>query len=195
MREGAALTMDGIAAMVGELLAALALEDVVLVGNDTGGALAQVVATSTPERLGALVLTSCDAFEHFPPPILKPFIAAAKAGPAYDPAIQPLRTRFGRKRGLGALAHADIDKLVSEWVEPALTDRRVRGDLRRGASRHRSTGRRRSTLRRGCRDSPSRRWSPGPPTTSSSRSRMAGGWPKPYPIVGSKRSKTRERSR
>jgi pimeloyl-ACP methyl ester carboxylesterase len=131
MRDDAALTMEGIAAMVGELLDALALEDVVLVGNDTGGAIAQLVATSTPQRLGALVLTSCDAFEHFPPPILRPLIAAAKAGPAFGAAIQPLRTRFGRKRGFGALAHADIDDLVVEWVAPALTDRRVRNDLRR----------------------------------------------------------------
>lgn len=131
MREDADLTMEGIAAMVGELLDELALEDIVLVGNDTGGAIAQLVATGTPERLGALVLTSCDAFEHFPPPILKPLIAAAKAGPAYGAAIQPLRTRFGRKRGFGALAHADIDHLVAEWVEPALSNRRVRNDLRR----------------------------------------------------------------
>jgi pimeloyl-ACP methyl ester carboxylesterase len=131
MGGGAELTMEGVAAMVGEMLDALALEDVVLVGNDTGGAIAQLVATSTPARLGALVLTSCDAFEHFPPPILKPLIAAAKAGPAYDLAIQPLRTRFGRKRGFGALAHADIDDLVVEWVKPALTNRRVRSDLRR----------------------------------------------------------------
>ncbi|MGB0098401.1 MAG: alpha/beta hydrolase [Solirubrobacteraceae bacterium] len=131
MRKDAELTMEGIAAIVGELLDALALEDVTLVGNDTGGAIAQLVATSMPERLGALVLTSCDAFEHFPPPILKPFIAAAKAGPVYDAAIQPLRTRFGRRRGFGALAHADIDDLVAEWVEPALSDRRVRNDLRR----------------------------------------------------------------
>jgi len=131
MRPDAELTMESIAAMVAELLEALALEDVVLVGNDTGGAVAQLVATSTPERLGALVLTGCDAFEHFPPPILKPFIAAAKAGPAFDAAIQPLRTAFGRKRAFGALAHADIDALVAEWVEPALTDRRVRNDLRR----------------------------------------------------------------
>jgi hypothetical protein len=131
MGEQAELTMEGIAAMVGELLDALGLQDVVLVGNDTGGAIAQLVATSTPERLGALVLTSCDAFEHFPPPILKPFIATAKAGPAFDAAIQPLRTRFGRKRGFGALAHADIDDLAAEWVKPALTDRRVRSDLRR----------------------------------------------------------------
>ena len=131
MREGAELTMEGIAAIVGELLHALALEDVVLVGNDTGGAIAQLVATSAPERLGALVLTSCDAFEHFPPPILKPIIAGAKFPPAFHAALQPMRTRFGRKRGFGALAHADIDDLVAEWVEPALTNRRVRSDLRR----------------------------------------------------------------
>jgi pimeloyl-ACP methyl ester carboxylesterase len=131
MREDADLTMEGIAAMVGELLDALALEDVVLVGNDTGGAIAQLVATTTPDRLGALVLTSCDAFEHFPPPILKPFISAAKAGPAYDAALQPLRTKFGRNRGFGALAHADIEDLVKAWVEPALSNRRVRKDLRR----------------------------------------------------------------
>jgi len=131
MREGADLTMEGIAAMVGELFGALELDDVVLVGNDTGGAISQIVATSHPERLGALVLTSCDAFEHFPPPILKPFIAAAKLPATFLAAAQPLRTKFGRKRAYGALAHADIDGLVVEWLKPALTDKRVREDLRR----------------------------------------------------------------
>jgi pimeloyl-ACP methyl ester carboxylesterase len=131
MRDGAAPTMEGVAAMVGELLQALGLEDVVLVGNDTGGALAQVVAASPPDRLGALVLTSCDAFEHFPPPILKPLIAAAKFAPAFRAAIQPLRTRTARRQAYGALAHADIDYLASEWVRPALSDAKVREDLRR----------------------------------------------------------------
>lgn len=131
MRPDAELTIEAIAAMVGELLDELSLEDVVLVGNDTGGAIAQVVATTTPTRLGGLVLTSCDAFEHFPPPILKPLIAAAKFTPAFWTALQPMRTRIGRKRGYGALAHADIDELVSDWVNPALSDRAVREDLRR----------------------------------------------------------------
>ena len=131
MNEGADLSMEGVAATVAELLEALDLDDVVLVGNDTGGAIAQLVAVGTPERLGALVLTSCDAFEHFPPPILKPLIAAAKVPPAFAAALQPMRTRFGRKRAYGALAHADIDHLASEWIEPALTDSRVREDLRR----------------------------------------------------------------
>jgi pimeloyl-ACP methyl ester carboxylesterase len=131
MREHAELTMEGIAAIVGEFLDSLGLEDVVLVGNDTGGALAQILATTAPQRLGALVLTSCDAFEHFPPPILKPFIAAAKARPAFLAALQPLRTQLGRQRAYGALAHADIDRLAAEWLKPALSDHRVRSDLRR----------------------------------------------------------------
>jgi hypothetical protein len=130
MLRGAELTMESIAAIVGELLEALELTDVVLVGNDTGGAIAQIVATTTPARLGALVLTSCDAFEHFPPPILKPFIAAAKFPSAFRAATLPLRTRLGRKQAYGALAHADIDPLVIEWLGPALTDRRIREDLR-----------------------------------------------------------------
>ena len=131
MRSEADLSMEGVAATVAEFLEALELDDVVLVGNDTGGAIAQLVAVDAPDRLGALVLTSCDAFEHFPPPILKPLIAAAKVPPAFAAALQPMRTRLGRKRAYGALAHADIDHLASEWIEPALTDAGVREDLRR----------------------------------------------------------------
>jgi pimeloyl-ACP methyl ester carboxylesterase len=131
MRGDAELTMEGISAMIGEFLEVLRLDDVVLVGNDTGGALAQILATTSPERLGALVLTSCDAFEHFPPPILKPLIAAAKAGPAFTAALQPLRTRIGRQRAYGGLAYADIDPLASEWLEAPLHDNRIRADLRR----------------------------------------------------------------
>ncbi len=123
--------METIAAMVAELLEALGLEDVVLVGNDTGGAIAQITATTVPERLGALVLTSCDAFEHFPPPILKPFIAAARFAPAFRAALQPMRTRVGRRQAYGALAHTDIDGLAADWVRPALVDHRIRTDLRR----------------------------------------------------------------
>ncbi len=130
MREDAEVTIEAIAAMVGELLDALSLEDVVLVGNDTGGVIAQVVATTKPERIGALVLTSCDAFEHFPPPILKPFIAAAKFPPAFWAALQPMRTRFGRQRAYGALAHTDIDHLASEWLKPTLRNGAIRKDLR-----------------------------------------------------------------
>jgi pimeloyl-ACP methyl ester carboxylesterase len=131
LRQDAELTIEAIAAMVGEVLDEMSLQNVLLVGNDTGGAIAQVVATTAPGRIGGLVLTSCDAFEHFPPPILKPAIAAAKFASTFRAGLQPMRTRFGRNRAYGALAHADIDGLAVEWVKPALGDRGVREDLRR----------------------------------------------------------------
>ena len=48
MREGAELTMEGIAGLVAEFVEALELDDVVLVGNDSGGAIAQLVAVTAP---------------------------------------------------------------------------------------------------------------------------------------------------
>jgi len=78
------------------------------------------------------VLASCDAFEHFPPGgSFKTLIAAARSAPTFRAVLAPLRTRTVRQRGFGALAHADIDDLVRAWVEPALTNSRVREDLRR----------------------------------------------------------------
>jgi pimeloyl-ACP methyl ester carboxylesterase len=132
MRPEATLTMESVAALVDEFLAALGLDDVVLVGNDTGGAIAQIVAADHGDRVGALVLTSCDAFEHFPPPILKPFIVASRLpGPAFAAAMAPLRTRLGRERAYGALSHRDLDELTREWLAPAFADKGVRRDLRR----------------------------------------------------------------
>jgi pimeloyl-ACP methyl ester carboxylesterase len=141
MHAGAELTMESVAAMVAEFLDALELHDVILIGNDTGGAIAQVVATTAPASLGALVLTSCDAFEHFPPGgTFKTLIAAAKFGTTFRAVIAPLRTKRVRNQGYGQLAHTDIDHLVKEWVKPVLTNTGVREDLRRfTASLHRQT--------------------------------------------------------
>jgi pimeloyl-ACP methyl ester carboxylesterase len=131
MRRSADMTLPGVAAMVDAFLGALDLDDVILVGNDSGGVVSQLVAVHHPARLGALVLTSCDAFEHFPPPILKPFILAAKTRLTFRAATQPMRTAAVRKRAFGALSHHDIDHLVSEWVKPALDDSAVAEDMRR----------------------------------------------------------------
>jgi pimeloyl-ACP methyl ester carboxylesterase len=130
MRPGADRTIFGVAGIVAELLAALDLEDVVLVGNDTGGVVTQLVAVHHPERLGALVLTSCDAFEHFPPPILKPVIMAAKSKALFRTAMKTMRAPVARKRAFDGLAHNDIDALVEGWVRPALDDPAVAEDLR-----------------------------------------------------------------
>jgi pimeloyl-ACP methyl ester carboxylesterase len=131
MGRDADMTMAGVAAMIAEVIDRLDLSEAVLVGNDTGGALAQIVAGTSPERLGGLVLTSCDAFEHFPPPILKPLILASRALPLFRAALSPMGTKFGRGRAYGALAYEDLEKMASLWVRPALSDGAVAEDLRR----------------------------------------------------------------
>jgi pimeloyl-ACP methyl ester carboxylesterase len=130
LRPGADQTITGVAGMVAEVLAALDLEDVVLVGNDTGGVITQLVAVHHRDRLGALVLTSCDAFEHFPPPILKPVLLAAKSKTVFRTAMQAMRAPAARKRAFDGLAHGNIDELTELWVRPAISDPAVAEDLR-----------------------------------------------------------------
>jgi pimeloyl-ACP methyl ester carboxylesterase len=67
LRSDADLSLPGLARIVADFLEALSLEDVVVVANDTGGAIAQWLVGHRAERVGRLVLTSCDAFERFPP--------------------------------------------------------------------------------------------------------------------------------
>jgi pimeloyl-ACP methyl ester carboxylesterase len=133
MRPGADVTPRGIAAIVAGFLEALGLEDVVLVGNDTGGALCQVVAVHHPERLGALVLTNCDAFENFPPSFFKALVAAAKLPGGLKAALAPMRTAKARRSplGYGLLSHGDVDHLARHWVQPVLSQDGVLDDLRR----------------------------------------------------------------
>src|SRR5438270_1754342 len=78
MERDADLSPRGLAALIAELLERLELTDVTLVGNDTGGALCQLVAAHHPVRLARLVLTNCDAFEHFPPPSFRIAVGAMR---------------------------------------------------------------------------------------------------------------------
>src|SRR3954463_1195718 len=78
-RDRSALTPEGIADMLAELMERLELTDVTIVANDTGGALTQLLLTRRPERVGAVVFTPCDAFENFLPPAFRPLQWLAKA--------------------------------------------------------------------------------------------------------------------
>jgi pimeloyl-ACP methyl ester carboxylesterase len=63
-----------------DLCQGLGLDRIDLVGNDTGGAVAQIVAASHPELLRSLVLTNCDTEGNFPPQAFMPVIEAAMRG-------------------------------------------------------------------------------------------------------------------
>jgi pimeloyl-ACP methyl ester carboxylesterase len=133
MNPGADVTPRGVAATIAGFLGALGLDDVVLVGNDTGGALCQVVAVDHPERLGALVLTNCDMYENFPPSFFKSLLVAAKLPAGLKAALQPMRTATARRSplGYGMLSHGDVDHLARGWVQPVFEQPGVLEDLRR----------------------------------------------------------------
>jgi pimeloyl-ACP methyl ester carboxylesterase len=68
------------AIMLRELLDALHIEQVDLVGNDSGGGIAQIFAALHPQRVRTLTLTNCDTHDNWPPEPFKPFLAMAAAG-------------------------------------------------------------------------------------------------------------------
>ena len=115
------------------LLTALGLEDVTLVGNDSGGALCQLVVTMHSERIGRLVLTNCDAFENFLPPMFRylqygahlPGFLEVMARMIGLRALHRLPVTFGR------LSKRPIDpQIVASYLRPALENPLVRRDLR-----------------------------------------------------------------
>jgi pimeloyl-ACP methyl ester carboxylesterase len=67
------------AKMLKEFLDALKIEQVDLVGNDSGGGIAQIFAALYPERVRSLTLTDCDTHDNWPPEAFKPFLAMAAA--------------------------------------------------------------------------------------------------------------------
>lgn len=131
MRPDADLSMGGQARIVGELLDALDLTDVTLVGNDIG--IAQVVAADHPERLGRLVLTSQEAFDNIPPGLPgKVAGLAARVPGGIAIAARSLRlTAFQRQpTTFGWMCNAPLPKdMVRSWTEAPINNRAVRTDL------------------------------------------------------------------
>src|SRR5262249_2068167 len=80
-RPGQDLSLTGLAKVVEDFCAALELTGADLVANDTGGAVAQIVAAHQPQRLATLTLTNCETQGNVPPLAFKPTVWLARAGP------------------------------------------------------------------------------------------------------------------
>jgi pimeloyl-ACP methyl ester carboxylesterase len=135
MGESADLGAHGLATIIASALDRLELDDAILIGCDTGGALTQIVATTRPERLGGIVLCSCDAFEHFPPRLFA-YLKAFTVLPAGTIPVlfASLRLRAPRRMPIafGWLTKRPIDREAEDsYVLPVLTDRGARADLRK----------------------------------------------------------------
>ena len=115
------LSLHGLAAMLDELCGRLGLEQVDLVANDTGGAVAQVFAARYPERIRTLTLTNCDVHDNFPPEAFRPFVELAESGEfgpmvaamAEDPELARSEVGFG-------MGYARPDQLPDEILDSFL---------------------------------------------------------------------------
>ena len=134
MPRDADLRPPALADLIADSLAALKLTDVTLVGNDTGGGLSQIVATRRPERIGALVLTSCDAFENFPPRFFRIVLAPARVPGMIPIGFGALRLRPLRRLPIayGWLTTRPIERDAEDsYVLPVLTRGGIRRDVRK----------------------------------------------------------------
>ncbi|HEU0100957.1 MAG TPA: alpha/beta hydrolase [Mycobacteriales bacterium] len=129
---GADLTPPGLARLLAEVLDALDVPRAHVVGVDTGGALTQLLMAQHRDRVGLVVLTGCDAYEHFPPPLLAvlglPLLRGwpgSVVGLAWGVRLRLVR----RLLVIRPVTHRGVDDaLLRQWTSP-LSTAGVRRDL------------------------------------------------------------------
>jgi pimeloyl-ACP methyl ester carboxylesterase len=132
MRSDADLSERGIVDLVTGAIEALGLDDVTLVGMDTGGAICQFIVTQRPERVGRLVLCSCDYRDNFPPRIFSHLKLMPVLSPLVPLLFAPMRLRVMRRlpNVFGLLSNEQVERAVEDtWILPGLEDRGVRRDV------------------------------------------------------------------
>ncbi len=128
----------GIARQVIAFMRALDLEDVTLVGNDTGGAICQLLLDIDASRVGRVVLTNCDAFTNFPPAPFDQLFRAFRSPRAIRALMTPMRAAAVRHSpaGFGLLVTQPLDaEQTRAWIEPCLSDPAIRRDTSRFAQK------------------------------------------------------------
>jgi len=125
------LSLPGIARLVEEFLDRLDLHDVTLVGNDTGGALVQLVICGGTARVARAVLASCEAFDNLPPGLTGRALALAGKlpPPMFGLFMQQMRLRALRRMPIafGWLTMRG-DAATARWVKPVTTQPEIRRD-------------------------------------------------------------------
>jgi pimeloyl-ACP methyl ester carboxylesterase len=140
LRADADISPPGIARLVIEVLDILGIEAAILVGNDSGGVIAQLVVASEPLRVDGLVLVCCDAFEVFPPGLYRHlFRLAALPGTVTALANLMAFPAFGKSRfGYGAVISRMPERALG-WIGPLASNPGIRRDLAKlmaGSSNH-----------------------------------------------------------
>ncbi|WP_330290042.1 alpha/beta fold hydrolase [Streptomyces sp. NBC_00576] len=131
MHADADLSLPGVARLVAEFLDRLYLHDVTLVGNDTGGALVQLLMCDGAARLGGIVLVSCDALDNFLPGLTgETLVLTGKLSPRmFGLCMQQMRLRPLRRLPI-AFGWLTLrgDAATARWTKPAMKQPEIRRD-------------------------------------------------------------------
>lgn len=124
------------AKMLKEFLDALKIEQVDLVGNDSGAGIAQIFAALHPERVRSLTLTDGDTHDNWPPEAFKPFLAMAAEGGLSGTlnAILSDKSIYRSPQALGpAYEHPEgvSDESIETYLRPFLRSEQRTRDLER----------------------------------------------------------------
>jgi pimeloyl-ACP methyl ester carboxylesterase len=124
------------AEMLKQFLDALHIDQVDLVGNDSGGGIAQIFAALYPERVRSLTLTDCDTHDNWPPEAFRPFLAMAAAGDLRGILETMLsdKTVYRSPQALGpAYEHPDelSDDSIEKYLRPLVSTEQRTRDLQR----------------------------------------------------------------
>jgi pimeloyl-ACP methyl ester carboxylesterase len=132
MSPDADLTPPGVAKLIADFLTKLELEDVTLVGNDSGGAISQIVVTTHPERIGRLVLTNCDTHDNFPPGIFKALPPVAKLPGGITALSGPFRVPLVARMAFAPFSRTGVPKeWIRDWIGAATRSSASLRDLKK----------------------------------------------------------------
>jgi pimeloyl-ACP methyl ester carboxylesterase len=128
---GDELSLPSVTEMVAELLERIGLDGVTVIGNDTGGAVAQLLLADHSARIGSIVLVSCDAFDNFPPGLTgKALVLMGRLPrPLFGALMQQLRVRPIRRLPIafGWLTKRG-DATTVRWLRQLLSDPAIQLD-------------------------------------------------------------------
>jgi pimeloyl-ACP methyl ester carboxylesterase len=122
--------------MLREFLDALAIDQVDLVGNDSGAGIAQIFAAMHPERVRSVTLTDGDTHDNWPPDAFKPFLAMAAAG-GLSGTLNAMLSDKQIYRSAGALGPAYehpeqvSDETIEKYLRPLVRNEQRVHDLQR----------------------------------------------------------------
>ena len=124
------------ARMLREVLDASQIDQVDVIGNDSGGGIAQIFAALNPDRVRSLTLTNCDTHDNWPPEAFKPFVEMVASG-GLGKTLNAMRSDKSIYRSPSALGPAyehpetATDESIEIYLRPHVRNEQRTRDLER----------------------------------------------------------------